>query len=56
MEFYPERSAAQSKDASRHASTRPTSQEFVATATAGVDTAEKRKLVRDNSLAVFNVA
>jgi predicted TIM-barrel fold metal-dependent hydrolase len=37
------------------ASTWPKSQDFVAKATAGVDAAEKRKLVRDNSLAVFNI-
>ena len=37
------------------ASTWPKSQEFVAKATAGVDAAEKRKLVRDNSLSVFNM-
>ena len=37
------------------ASTWPKSQAFVAKATAGVDPAEKRKLVRDNSLRVFNL-
>jgi predicted TIM-barrel fold metal-dependent hydrolase len=38
------------------ASTWPKSQEFVAKATSGVDAAEKRKIVRDNSLHVFNLA
>jgi len=38
------------------ASTWPKSQDFVAKATAGVDAAEKKKLVRDNSLRVFNLA
>ena len=38
------------------ASTWPKSQEFIAKATAGVDAAEKRKLVRDNSLRIFNLA
>ena len=38
------------------ASTWPKSREFVAKATAGVDAAEKRKLLRDNSLRVFNMA
>jgi uncharacterized protein len=38
------------------ASTWPKSQEFVAKATAGIDAAEKRNLVRDNSLRVFNMA
>jgi len=37
------------------ASTWPKSQDFVAKATADVTPAEKRKLVRDNALAVFNV-
>lgn len=38
------------------ASTWPKSQEFIANATAGVDAEEKRKLVRDNTLAVFELA
>jgi predicted TIM-barrel fold metal-dependent hydrolase len=38
------------------ASTWPKSRDFVAQATAGVDAAETRKLVRDNSLGVFNMA
>jgi len=38
------------------ASTWPRSQEFVAKATDGVSAADRRKLVRDNSLAVFNLA
>lgn len=38
------------------ASTWPKSQEFVAKATAGVEASEKRKLLRDNSLKVFNLA
>ena len=38
------------------ASTWPNSQDFIAKATKGVDAAEKRKLVRDNSLRIFNLA
>jgi predicted TIM-barrel fold metal-dependent hydrolase len=38
------------------ASTWPKSQEFVAKATAGMDPAERRKLVRNNALRVFNLA
>jgi predicted TIM-barrel fold metal-dependent hydrolase len=38
------------------ASTWPKSREFVARTTAGVDSAERRKLVRDNALRTFNLA
>ena len=38
------------------ASTWPKSREFVTKATAGVDVAERKKLVRDNARQLFNVA